>query len=327
MNQHTRVNHAGFTMIESLVVLGIIAVLMAIIVVAMSGASETAIQSRSATALRQMANGYSQYTVDNKGQLMPGYTEPGDYPDVQQMPFQLAANVDGTQISQEDAAGYVWRLTPYLGDGYKTVMADYRDEDVLSAMDMELSQSMYGPGSIGADDIGISMRPSFGLNSLTLGGDSHHGGIARLYHPWGNQYGYGQIAATKLSEVVQPSRMILFAATQDSSASIGSFPQTKWGYVELRPPGLGDYNPGQPSDGQPTGVNPWEMPQWWIDANGNIVDAGSGDLRTAGVPVARGSKSNVPLAHLDGSTSLEPVSALANDPWKWMPFGPSKSRR
>ncbi len=326
MKHHSHKRDSGFTLIELLVVLGIIAILASIIIVAVSSASETARQARSTDALRQMANGYSQYTSDNDGKLMPGYTLPDDYSNAADMPFQLDAKVNGQQLGQEDAAGYVWRLAPYLADGYKTVMTDYRDEEVLSYMDSEVQNNIYGPGSMANGGIGVSLRPSFGLNSIALGGDSHHGGRATRYHPWGSQYANERFAATRMSEVAQKSRMILFAATHDPTADVPSLPGTKWGYVELRPPGVGEFIPTTAAEGE-IAPNPWEIQQWWFDENGDIVDAGSGNLQTAGVPTSRGDKAGVPLVRLDGATGLEFTPLLANDAWSWMPFGPSKSRR
>lgn len=316
----------AFTLIETLVVLGIIAILASITIVAISGASEAATQARSTDALRQMASGYIQSSSDNNGQLMPGYSTPSDYANATDMPIELEAKVNGRQINQEDAASYVWRLAPYMSGGYKTFMADYRDSTVLDSMDAEVASNVYGPGSTSASEIGVSLRPSFGLNSIALGGDSHHGGIARRYHPWGSQYASERLAATRLSEVVQPSRIILFASTHDPDANLGAVPGTKWGYVELRPPGIGDFE-RLTATSEEASPNPWELDQWWFDTNGQIVDSGSGNLGTAGIPFSRGKNKGVPLVHLDGATSIEIVGTIANDPWSWMPFGPSKSRR
>ncbi|MDG2054312.1 MAG: type II secretion system protein [Phycisphaerales bacterium] len=316
----------AFTIIETLVVLGIIAILASITIVAISGASETATQARSTDALRQMASGYTQSSSDNNGELMPGYSAPSDYANAADMPIELEAKVDGRQINPEDAASYVWRLAPYMGGGYKTFMADYRDSAVLDLMDAEVANNVYGSGSASASEIGVGLRPSFGLNSIALGGDSRHGGLAKRYHPWGSRYASERLAATRLSEVVQPSRMILFASSHDPDANLGAVPGTKWGYMELRPPGAGDFERST-VDGDDAPANPWEFDQWWFDENGQIVDSGSGNLGTAGIPVSRGKKQGLPLVHLDGATSVELVGTIAHDPWSWMPFGPSKPRR
>ena len=70
---------------------------------------------------------------------MPGYSAPSDYANATDMPIELEAKVNGRQINQEDAASYVWRLTPYMSGGYKTFMADYRDSTVLDYMDAEVA--------------------------------------------------------------------------------------------------------------------------------------------------------------------------------------------
>ena len=68
----------GFTLVELLVVIGIIALLVSILLPSLSRARESANSTRCASNLRQIAMGILMYTMDNKGKLPPSAVGPGD---------------------------------------------------------------------------------------------------------------------------------------------------------------------------------------------------------------------------------------------------------
>src|ERR1700751_1168166 len=64
---------AGFTLVELLVVIGIIAVLIAILLPVLSRAREAAQRTQCASNLRQFYNADQMYLIQNKGWHLPAY--------------------------------------------------------------------------------------------------------------------------------------------------------------------------------------------------------------------------------------------------------------
>ncbi len=302
--RRTRQLERAFTITELLVVVGIIALLAGIIFVSFKGLSTSAQQTRSANSLRDIIRGYLTYCTDNNQRLMPGYIAPGDLA-VNGGPVDVeASNLGGSLLNDVDTGAYVWRLLPYLNNDLKALTMDYSSKRFDAVISSEVDSGVYGPGTRGATGYGIGFVPSFGLNSIYLGGDSVHGPAAGDA-PWLSDT---PVAATRLSEVRNTAETIAFAPTymvdQNATTNLGTLsvreitlpntspPQPGFGSAELRPPYVGN------------------IPQWTHIGGSKVANAVGGFANFGGVPIARRDNFIVPNARLDGSISLDDIGTL-----------------
>ncbi len=301
-------NKRAFTLLELLVSISLIMLLVTFVAVALRGVRGSANRAESLSALRQMTLAYASYSADHGQRLMPGYLD-------ETFLNRLAITArlpDGTPVNQCagqicDASSYVWRLAPYVDNTWQTFFLDVRDPRLMSVLNAEVTCGIYGPGTLsvqcrGIDNpVALSERPAFGMNSVFVGGDTTHGGAAATpFHPW-NTAGRDSIAATRLSEVKNPSRLILFAP----ATKVGG-DDADGGFCELRPPFL------------PDDSGNWTLQQWAIGPGGKIDF--TGQATEAGQPVDRSGKGILPVALLDGSSGVEPIANLATDMRRWNPF-------
>ena len=317
--------HRAFSLLELLVSIAIMMVLVGLLLVSLRPVRAAATRTDSMNALKQMALAYNQYSDDHRKRLMPGYIgadlfEPGQ-------PFEnlIVKLPDGTPLDQCDsdicdAGSYVWRLAPYVDHAWETFFTDTRDQGLLSKLAAEYGCGIYGPGSAAGPvlcpnigiSIGISERPAYGLNSIFVGGDSVHGGSGVTpFNPW-NTSGNDPIAATRFSEVKNPSRLILFAPTAKADPSGAAvYEDPELGFCELRPPYL---------ELDPT-ANTWINSQWTVGVGGLVEQTALGQyVDGAGLPIARSGKNLMPVAHLDGSAIVEQISDISRDMRRWDPF-------
>jgi type II secretory pathway pseudopilin PulG len=295
---------------ELLIVVAIIALLVGLVIVSMHTVRASASRTDSLGALRQMSMAYARYTEDNKGRLMPGYIDTGLLQpggDLEDIRVKLPS---GEVLELEDTQSYVWRLAPYVDNAWQTFFADI-DRGALSQFNADFGSNVYGPYGTGDPLLGISVRPAYGMNSIFVGGDSFHGGqYARAHSPW-NTLDNKPIAATRLSEVKNPSRLIVFGPAALVAADTAAvYEKPGVGFCELRAPYLF-------KDSSDT----WTLDQWMVGRQGRVQQTSNGEYADpAGLPIDRSGKDLMPVAHLDGSTVVEQLSSLSRDMRRWSPF-------
>lgn len=319
----------AFTLTEMIVVIALIALLVALVLVSLRSVRQAAKSTDSLNSLRQLSLAYKSYMEDHNYRLLPGYLNKAtlDYFDALQSPI-TAHLPNGTVLDQCnpasgrcDRSSYVWRLAPYMGDNWQDLFTDIRDPGLMARLSQEFDSGVYGPGSsTSAADIGISDHPSFGLNSIFIGGDSFHGGpdVVPL-NPWsGPTYSNpSSIAATRFTQVKNPSKIILFAPTAPAGTGADltiAYDNPDIGYAELRPPFTILDSAALSGQGQ------WINCQWILGTDGKVERRMTGDYGGgAGLPIARNGRDRLPVSHLDGSASIEVLDEIANDMSRWSP--------
>ena len=197
---------AGFTIVEVMVILGVVFLLLAIAFPALRSMVATGRQVEEMNAARHLMIAYRAYAVDHRDRVMPGYKDSG----------LTARDMLGRPITSGLVAGrYPWRILPYLDLdlrglylGNQSDLLDGLEEGMLSdegSVDYQF-QYLYT----------VSLFPSLGLNTAWLGGDAEQG----AFQPNDEDIRtYGQYYVTTLSTVRRTDRLLVFASarTEDTS--------------------------------------------------------------------------------------------------------------
>lgn len=207
-SEHARLRKAmrGFTLIEMLVVIAIIAILVSLAIPALRSVRRSATQTVEMSAARQLTLAYNSYALDNNGALMPGYFQPAP---------NSVHDASGHVITGEPAKRYPWRLAPYLDYDLKGL---YLDSSLIEALSAQQTLYTYL----------ISLYPSMGMNTWFVGGDTHaiddYSIIASDFH------------LKRLSQARHPAELIVFASARSDQPFAPGIPPLIEGFFKVTPP-------------------------------------------------------------------------------------------
>ena len=267
----------GFSVTELLVVIGVIALLVALVIPAARMVRKAAAKTRELTTARMLGQAWTHYATDASGAVIPGFRAglPAFGPDGAPIP---PATFSGSGAAI--AARWPWRLTPYLGSDVMNLFAGPQREALLRLQASSETERFYYLASL---------VPSFGLNSAWVGGDSDRLGflpptIGGQPNPFRDFY------VTRLSQVAHPERLTLFASSRMAN--------------DFGADALGQYFDGAMIEGYFRVDSPWLQARIWADSyspddpasNGNVSARADGD---AVVVTASGATEAVPVQQLD----------------------------
>lgn len=205
-------NRPAFTLIELLVVIAIIAVLVAILLPALSTARAYGKQCRELAGAQHLLMAYTLYADANNGKVLPGYAPKkwvnGPMPVVDQ---------EGTRLLNEEAMRFPWRIAPYLNYDFRGL---YKDDKLLG--------QMYGRPDY---NYVISLYPSTGINAAFVGGNDKLSEFDKAF-----QALYGRVHVSRLDEVIRPTKLMVFVSAHDREyAAAPEFGRPE-GYCRVEPP-------------------------------------------------------------------------------------------
>lgn len=198
--------HRGFTIVEVLVVLGVIVLLVGLLAVGLQTAARSANKTKELNTARQLGMAWQQYSSTYEDQLLPGWIDPA----VQTAWKVKYKDAAGTTLPAEACRTYPWRLLPFLSFDFPTLY-DYLEQE---------EPNWNAAVSTVADN------PSFGLNAYYVGGwwEPLQGepGLPVTGRPvfanaaFNDRDGRelrGRLVTRSLSSIRRPSELVVFASS------------------------------------------------------------------------------------------------------------------
>ena len=313
----------GFTIVELLVVMGIIAILLALLAPALGGAIRRSHKFEETNGLREVAKAWNLYANAFSGAALPGYLEPGMQGpspgwNVEYEYHTPAPGMTDIVIPQDLAAPWTWRLLPFLSYNHDVIHGHLDEPNVDQSNMTEATEAQE-----------IAYEPGFGYNGYYVGGwwemvdldpgDEDDIPIPRyrFFDARADLNGddnigpkeFARVVVRSISQIRRSTKLVVFCSSSEVQPGV----YKKWksdrpGSHIVIPPWLADEqqwgfpNSGGDGDGGPGG-------------GGMQVAAAPGDIWTieafvqTSVPIARHTKSTA-VVYADGHTANQSARDL-----------------
>ena len=206
---------AGFTLVELLVVVAIIAALTALALPVILHARSASERVREVASARMLSMAWQQYAQDANGAILPGYKS--GLPAYDETHGPIATQTIGVAANR-----WVWRLAPYIGHDLRALYVGDHERLLHELEATDMSNYLYQ----------TSVFPSFGLNSVWVGGDETYGGFNSAFLGL-----FGKFYASRLSEIPQPASLIVFGSAHGQDAAPGGgMGELTEGFFRVRSP-------------------------------------------------------------------------------------------
>ena len=294
----------GFTIIEILVVIGIIMLLVGILLPALSGAQKRSRKNTEMNFLRQVGLAWSMYANNYEDSALPGYIEE----DVQTLWKVEWDGTDKQPLPQDVAAPYTWRLMPFL---------DFNPE-VLFFYDDSAELDLTEPDHIKH----FARHPAFGYNAYYIGGwwrqVTINGNIVAkpaLHDAIDSTGKPASPVATRVTHIRRPTETLTFCSSTPKTVGLMKSRDSLEGCFIAHAPTIGadvHWTSFGAISSAIVGQSQQAGSQYEAEAFGR-----------SGVPLGRYTKL-VTVLYADGHTDLQTAQALT-DIRKWIPTATDSS--
>ncbi|GEM_PF-1799880 len=217
----------GFTLVELLVTVAVIAVLVSVLLPALQGARSAAVKTRELASARTLMTAYILKAEDDDRKVMLGSFDPTGR--------ESFTDEFGRPVVGETLSRYPFRLAPYFD--FEWTGATHINEQA-TALDELRSKYRGSPPELNEWHYEVSLYPSFGLNQTYVGGNAKDPRFFdRRFH------------VDRLTDATRPNWLITFASSYFAGPTplSGGSALTE-GFFRISPPRTSEWKGRDPMD-------------------------------------------------------------------------------